>query len=125
MAQCLSFRDVWLPEKNAKDVDAPNLKGYAGTMADCVPTETGREWHGVIHKICHGNVKSVVSTREFSMIRWKVFNFNSARSMIIPKLSTKSSHNTEFCQYKIDTVSDYNLMAINMFKLHLSKTRLK
>ena len=45
-------------------------------------------------------------TQEFDMVRSKMFNFLSVKSVIIAKIKTKSNQKIETCKYKVDTGSD-------------------
>ena len=54
-----------------------------------------------------------VATEECHMVRFKVFNFHSIRSVLISKLETKIQK-TDMCEYKLDKGSDGNLIHISI-----------
>ena len=54
--------------------------------------------------------------KEYDMIRWNVINFHIIQSIIITYKKSKTSQQTGFCGYKIDTSIHSNVMPIEMFK---------
>ena len=53
-----------------------------------------------------------MATKNVNVVRLKVFNFHSVKSIITAKLR-ENSQKSETCDYKIDTGSDGNLMSLS------------
>ena len=69
-----------------------------------------------------------MATKRFDVVKSKIFNVHSIRSVIIAMLKTKQIKTPETCEYKIDAGSDGNLMPIRLYKmlfLHTNITELK
>ena len=57
----------------------------------------------------HQNTEETeVSTKDFDVVRSKIFNFYSVRSAVIAKLKMKNNHKLEMCKYKLDLGSNGN-----------------
>ena len=88
------------------------------TLSEYVgPKKTMAKGCRVIHDMCQNNEDKELATQEFDVVRSRIFNFHSTRSVIITGLKTKSSQKTGTCKLKIDTGSDGNLMPIRMCKI--------
>ena len=72
--------------------------------------------HIAVHDMHLDDEDEEVSMQESDVVKSKVFNFHSIRSVIIAKVKQKAvKRNT--CEYKTDTGSDDNLMPIRMYKM--------
>ena len=67
---------------------------------------TTRQMHREVHGTCQDLKETEISTKEFYMVRSKLFKFHGLESIGFAKLKTKTSQRTDLCKYKIDTGSD-------------------
>ena len=70
--------------------------------------------------MCKSNDKSEASRREFNVVSLILFNLVSIRLVILQNKYKKET--STLCKYKIDTISNGNLMPINMFKMLFPNT---
>ena len=90
------------------------MRGHAKDTARLVPEEACIERYRAAHDTYQSSGKAEVLTRYISVVRSKVINFHSLRSIIMAGLKTKVSK-TAVYEYKIDTGCDGNLMQLKWF----------
>ena len=78
--------------------------------------DTQREKSRTAHTKHQDAEETEISTKDFDIVRSKVFNFSSVKSIIFAKHKARSSQIVEICKCKIDTGCNGNLMLIKMFK---------
>ena len=77
----------------------------------------------VVQDTYQNNEETAVAIHEINLLRSKVFNLHSIRSVLIAKLKKTSSQKKK-CLNKLHTGSDGNLMPIRMYKVPFLQTNI-